>query len=376
MRKVRKIKLKPWLVKVFKIIGIFLCILIGIFIYYIKQIHDLNKIGYSEIASKNILFSKNKDYVLSIGENKTLNKAFESNSINFDYLDNYAKIKFVNHKDLIKNINKLLEQGYSNSEINIILSHGSNDGVSEFAKKKKVRYLEDFYSYDFAKIENYDKYISYSDETGEDELETIIYINLGLDKEDYVDSKLVSKFSTDMIVNKQNYLSKDFEPDDLTLIDSKYTNGEELYCSRLAYNAFIQMYNAAKGEGYDLVINSAYRSYQDQEDTVQLYKDLYGDSYVEKYVAKPGYSEHQTGLAFDVGSANSRVFANSKEYVWMKDNAYKYGFILRFDERYVDYTRFRAEPWHYRYVGTEIAKYVYEHNNMSLEEYYVMFLDK
>lgn len=356
--------------------GVILCIILGIFIYYKKQIYDLCKIGYSEIASKNILFSKNKDYILKIGENKTLNKAFENDNLKLDYLDNYAKIKYVNHKDLIKNINNLLERGYSNSDINIILSHGTNDSVSEFAKKKKVRYLEDFYSYDFAKIENYDKYVNYSDETGEDELETIIYINLGLDKEDYVDSKLVSKFSVDMIVNKHNHLSNDFKPDDLTLIDNKYTGNEELYCSRIAYNAFIQMYNVAKNEGYDLVINSAYRSYQDQEDIVELYRDLYGDSYVEKYVAKPGYSEHQTGLAFDVGSANSRIFANSKEYTWMKDNAYKFGFVLRFDERYEGYTRFRTEPWHYRYVGTDIAKYVYEHNNMSLEEYYVMFLDK
>ena len=101
----------------------------------------------------------------------------------------------------------------------------------------------------------------------------------------------------------------------------------------------------------------------------------YGQNYVDKYVAKPGYSEHQTGLSFDIGSRKVNVFANSKEYLWMLDNAYKYGFILRFKKKYENITGFRNEPWHYRYVGKDIAKYIYE-NDMTLEEYYAVFLDK
>lgn len=368
--------MKPWLSKFLKTVGVVLCIILGVFIYYRLQIHDLSKLGYSEIASRNILFTRNKDYVVLVGENKTLNMAFESEDFNSKYLDNYAKIKYVKHKDLIKNINKLLKLGYSNSNINIILSHGSNEDVSEFVKKGKVRYLEEFYAYDFAKLKYYDKYVEYSDETGEDELETIICVNLELDKEDYVDSVLVSKFSVDMLVNKRRYLSEDFIPSDITTIDSKYASEKDLQCSRLAYNAFIQMYDAAESEGYNIIINSAYRSYQDQLDTIDLYFKAYGQSYVDKYVAKAGYSEHQTGLSFDIGSRNSKIFANSKEYEWMLENAYKYGFILRYDKRYENYTKFRSEPWHFRYVGKSIAKYIYEHNNMSLEEYYVMFLDK
>ena len=83
---------------------------------------------------------------MSIGENKTVNLAFESEDYNEKYLDNYAKIKYVDHKDLISHINKLLEIGYSNSDINLIVSHGSNDDVSEFLKHDRVRYLEEFYS--------------------------------------------------------------------------------------------------------------------------------------------------------------------------------------------------------------------------------------
>ena len=131
---------------------------------------------------------------------------------------------------------------------------------------------------------------------------------------------------------------------------------------------------AAK-ENYQIIINSAYRSYQDQVDLTNFYLKEYGQNYVDKYIAKPGYSEHQTGLSFDIGSRNNNVFANSKEYTWMEENAYKYGFIRRFTKRYESLTGFREEPWHYRYVGIEIATYIYEHN-ISFEEYWAMFLDK
>ena len=136
------------------------------------------------------------------------------------------------------------------------------------------------------------------------------------------------------------------------------------------------MYNASLKEGYNLIINSAYRSYSDQEEIIDVYRKSYGQAYVDKYLAKAGFSEHQTGLAFDIGSRDSRVFIQSKEYNWMQENAYKYGFIYRYDKRYENITGFRSEAWHYRYVGKKIAKYVYEHNNMSLEEYFVLFLDK
>lgn len=368
--------MKPLFLSILKVIGFILLVFLAIFIYYRVQISDLKKIGYSEKASNAILFSHHKKDVMAKGENKTLNAAFESDKFNEKYFNNYVKIKYVKHKHLIENINKLLKVGYSNNDINIILSHGNDDAVGEFAKRDKVHYLEEFFSYDFAKLENYDRYVSYSDETGEDELETILHVNLNLDKEPYVDSELVDKFSIDMLVNKHHHLSEDFVPEDLVKISSDYASESDLECSHIALNAFIEMYNAASKEGYNLVINSAYRSYQDQVDLTDLYLNSYGQSYVDKFVAKPGYSEHQTGLAFDIGSRNSRIFANSKEYGWMQDNAYKYGFVMRYDERYEDLTEFRKEPWHYRYVGKEIAKYVHEHNNMSLEEYFVIFLDK
>ena len=368
--------MKPWLSRLLKTLGILLCLFLGISLVYQFQIHDLTKLGYSRIASEKIFFDGKKDYIVSLGENKTVNLAFESKDYNEKYLENYAKIKYVDHKDLISNINQLIKVGYPNNDINIILSHGTNESVKEFAKRDRVHYLEEYFSYDFAKLENYDRYVNYSDEYGTDELDTIIYVNLNIDKEAYVDVTPVESFSFDMLVNKYHSLSEEFVPNDLVLIDQKYASDNDLQGNRVAYNALIEMIKAAEEQGYQLIINSAYRSYQDQIELSDLYRNAYGQSYVDKYVAKPGFSEHQTGLAFDIGSRNTNVFADSKEYEWMINNAYLYGFIYRFDKRYEDLTGFRNEPWHYRYVGKEIAKYVYEHNNMSLEEYYVMFLDK
>ena len=375
MKKVSKITIKPIPLLIIKIVGFILCVVLGLFIFYTKQINDITRYGYSKKASNNILFGKKKDYILSVGENKTLNAAFESKDINYDNLDSYRKINYVDHKHLIRNINKLLKVGYSTNDINIILKHGDDSAVERFSKRDKVKYLEEFFSIEYAKLDNYDRYVKYEDETGEDEETTVLFVNLDMDKGDYTDAIEVKKFSLDMLVNKHRYLGEDFEPNDLMKIPSDYASDDDLKASRLAFNAFKKMSDAAKKEGYEIVINSAYRSYQDQVDITELYLNTYGQSYVDKFVAKPGFSEHQTGLAFDVGSRKANVFASSKEYEWMKENAYKYGFIERFQKKYETVTGFRAEPWHYRYVGEKIAKYIHE-NNATLEEYWAIYLDK
>ena len=105
MSKKRKFKLKPEAVNILKKVGIVFAILLAIFIFYRHNINDLKKLGYSEKASNNILFKFKKSYVMDIGKNKTLNAAFESKDYKEKNLDNYSKIKYQNHKHLIKNIN-------------------------------------------------------------------------------------------------------------------------------------------------------------------------------------------------------------------------------------------------------------------------------
>lgn len=370
----RKLKLKKPFVKVLKIIGIILIFLIGIFCFYLYQIKGITDLGYSKVAAKNILLSGKKEYIKSVENVKTLNAAFESRDYVEANLDSYSKIKYQNHEHLIKNINALIKRGYSNNNISVILSHGSDSDVSEFAKREKIKYLEEFYSIGYAKLKYYDRYVKYSSETGEDEETTVIFVNLSMDKENYTDPVKVTEFSSDMLVNKHYQLNEDFVPDNLVEFDKKYCNDGVQRGNGEAVSAFVKMYEAAKKEGLSLVINSSYRSYDEQEELCNYYKELYGEGYVQRYVALPGFSEHQTGLAFDIGSASSKVFAESGEYEWMLENAYKYGFILRFTKSNSSFTGFRSEPWHYRYVGKKIAKYIYE-NNISFEEYYAEFLD-
>ncbi len=375
MKKKVKLRLKKNVVTLLKIIGVLCVVLtIGWFIY-LKQISIFTNLNYSKEASKKILFSGNKDYVLSVGENKTLNAAFESGDYNKKYLDSYAKIAYQEHKNIIKNINSLLDKGYSNNDISIILAHGSDSEVAEFAKRERVKYLEEFYEYPYAKLKYYDRYLAYTDETGEDEKTTVIHVNLNMDKVIYDDAILVEEFSYDMLVNKFHSLDDSFEPDDLVKVPVEYTGDEEYQANRTAVNALVQMFEAAKLDGLKMIVSSAYRSYDDQVEIAEFYRKWYGDNYVNNYVARPGFSEHQTGLAFDVGSTSEKVFANSKEYAWMKENAHKYGFIMRFYKKGESITGYKSEPWHYRYVGKEIATYIYEHN-ITYEEYYVMFLDE
>lgn len=374
MAKKRKLKLKKPFVIILKIIFIVILVFLGMFLFYSYQVKDVSKLGYDKEASKNILLLGKKDIIKSYEYSDTLNAAFKSKYYKDANLDSYSKIKYQDQKNIIKNINTLIDKGYSNSNISLILAHGNDDDVSEFAKRDKIKYLEEFYSLSYAKLKYYDRYVKYSSETGEDEETTVLFVNLSMDTDDYFNPVKTSAFSIDMLVNKHYKLDEDFVPDDLVEFDQEYCNDEVQEGNREAVVAFKNMYEAAKKEGLGLVINSSYRSYQDQENICNTFKDLYGEGYVTKYVALPGFSEHQTGLAFDIGSTSSKVFAESKEYEWMKENAYKYGFILRFTKANAYITGFRSEPWHYRYVGKKVAKYIYD-NNISLEEYYAEFLD-
>ena len=374
MAKKRKLKLKKPFVIILKIIFIVILVFLGMFLFYSYQVKDVSKLGYDKEASKNILLLGKKDAIKSYEYSDTLNAAFKSKYYKDANLDSYSKIKYQDQKNIIKNINTLIDKGYSNSNISLILAHGNDDDVSEFAKRDKIKYLEEFYSLSYAKLKYYDRYVKYSSETGEDEETTVLFVNLSMDTDDYVNPVKTSAFSIYMLVNKHYKLDEDFVPDDLVEFDQEYCNDDVQEGNREAVVAFKNMYEAAKKEGLGLVINSSYRSYQDQENICNTFKDLYGEGYVTKYVALPGFSEHQTGLAFDIGSTSSKIFAESKEYEWMKENAYKYGFILRFTKSNAYITGFRSEPWHYRYVGKKIAKYIYE-NDISFEEYYAEFLD-
>lgn len=154
-----------------------------------------------------------------------------------------------------------------------------------------------------------------------------------------------------IIVNKTYSLPKDYDPK---------VNKDALKALKL-------MQADAKALGLDLSLISGYRSYNTQKELYNKYVKKDGEEVANTYSAKPGHSEHQTGLAFDIGSVD-RSFANTSEAKWIEENAHLYGFIVRYPNGKTDITGYIYEPWHVRYLGKETAKKVWE-SGLTLEEY-------
>ena len=143
-------------------------------------------------------------------------------------------------------------------------------------------------------------------------------------------------------------------------------------------DAFCDLVEAMWAEtGLHLVNASPYRSYQTQKNLYARYRTQYSEATTDRFSARAGYSEHQTGLALDViapgGTLNG--FKNTQQFVWMRDNAHRFGFILRYGDGMEYITGYKFEPWHYRYVGVEAATFIYE-NDLTFEEYYAYYVKK
>jgi len=242
---------------------------------------------------------------------------------------------------------------------------------------KKVKSIGNNYYqiYNFYKKKNLDRYKNYKlNNPNLSNKDIVLRVNIGLDHGFYTNTNEVKLFNNLMIINKYNYVTNDFKPNDLVLVD-EYAK-ENMYLVRECKEAFIKMAKEAEIQGYSLRAISTYRTLEYQENLYNNYVKIDGIEKADTYSARPGYSEHHTGLAIDVDNLKLSYnnFENTKEFSWMQQNAYKYGFILRYGKDN-SITGYIYEPWHYRYVGLEVAKYIYE-NNISFEEYYYEFLDK
>ena len=224
----------------------------------------------------------------------------------------------------------------------------------------------------FFKKDNLNRYKEYKKNNPDmSNTDVVKYVNIGLDNPFYTNTKEAKNRDTFYIlVNKYNYLDKDYVPKDLVAID--YTK-----LSKHVANAFTEMKNAAKNENLNIIAVSGYRSYSYQDRLYNKYAKADGTEKADTYSARAGFSEHQTGLAVDVSNEKLPYtqFEKTKEFEWMKENAYKYGFILRYQKEKENITGYMYESWHYRYVGIEISTYI-QKNNITYDEYYVMFIDK
>ena len=172
-----------------------------------------------------------------------------------------------------------------------------------------------------------------------------------------------------ILVNKNNKLPKDYIPSELILLNNKYSIENKYLQKEVAIN-FEKLSEDASKLGYKIIAASAYREYEYQEILYNYYVETKGLEYADNCSARPGHSEHQTGLAVDVMGSNNdyNKFEESNEFKWMENNAHKYGFILRYPKNKTHITGFKYEPWHYRYVGKKVATIIYN-KNITLEEY-------
>lgn len=179
------------------------------------------------------------------------------------------------------------------------------------------------------------------------------------------------------IVNRERPLPDGYVPPRLTVPNVRLrldSSEEQMQFRQIATPAVEEMFAAAQADGIELVFGSGYRSESLQRQFYQSYVARDGQEAADRYSARPGTSEHQTGLAFDVTTPNLNChleicFEDTAQGQWVRDNAHRYGFIIRYLENKEDVTGYQYEPWHLRYVGEELATKLYE-TGQTMEEFF------
>ena len=356
---------------------------------------------------------------------ETVDEALTSEEFQVDNLERYYEVEFAEVEDLTGRINRLTEVGYGVDEIEAVNRKLGDESVEWVVEQGYLAELGEMLGLDYFWEENLARYVAALEKSGEDsaeeteaggndsatdgassyvksrraEIETengvvfgggtvtvtevetdnavaagkvenaVVRVNIGLDLEPYEDVTEVEGFDTLMVVNKYHHLDKEYLPEEITEVRQDCVKGSErAELAGVAAEAFEEMCLAARTEGLGLVANSAYRGYEEQEEVLEEQTEQFGAAYAAEYVSRPGFSEHQTGLALDVAAADAEVFKGTPEYNWMLKNAAKYGFILRYLEGKEEITGYGAEAWHLRYVGTEVAEEITEKGE-TLEEY-------
>lgn len=272
---------------------------------------------------------------------------------------------------------KLLKVGYSKDEVKELekLKDETKDYILQIEYNKNILALM---NEKYFLEKNLEKYLEYLYSNDKNLTDVVAIINVGANNDFYTNTKKTDLSKGNLILtNKFYYLDSSYNSDNMVPISSTYSFGNEQMLTEDTFNAFLDMWKAAKDEGLNLIINSSYRSYEDQEAVYEYYKDTLGEEDANKRAAKAGFSEHQTGMAIDIQTYGSKAatFEDFDEFKWLKENAHKYGFILRYpkDKEYL--TGYAYESWHYRYVGIEAATYIHE-NNITFDEYYAYFVEK
>ncbi len=297
--------------------------------------------------------------VVLIGVIFGVNKIIKT--VNYHKTYEYKLLKIGYKIDDVKKLDKL-----SDSTKDYILTLEQNDDIVNLTNEKY--FME----------KNLKSYIEYSKDSDKNLTDVVAIVNVNANNDWYTNTKKTDLSKGNLILTNKFYsLDNTYNSDNMVTVSKRYSYGENQMLTTDTYDAFLNMFNAAKKEDLTLIINSSFRSYEDQEEVYDYYKTTKGESEANKIAAKPGFSEHQTGMAVDIQTYGSRAstFEEFEEFKWLQDNAYKYGFILRYPKGKEYLTGYEYESWHYRYVGIEASTYIHE-NDITFDEYYAYFIEK
>ena len=352
--------------KIVIIFCILFLLIFSFFFFYFNKDEDLSyedkfvNEGYSSDEANLILdkVSKNDyDLILEIGYDKSLINILNSNEFDENKFDDYIKYYMKNKDSNINDIITIINSGYD------LTNYPASSLLASLVKEKY--YIN----------ENVSRYLDYGNSVDIDTKKIIAMVNSNADLGFYSNSYDSNLNDGNLIlVNKFYHLKEDYTPSDLVSLSGNYNKGANNKMRNEAALAFMKMVDAAKLDNIILYNMSAFRSYDYQVNLYDRYIKRDGKEAADKYSARPGYSEHQSGLCSDLNNI-SDSFEGTDEAIWLKNNAYKYGFILRFPKGKEDITGYKYEPWHYRYVGVSAAKIIYE-DNITLEEYYAYYVEK
>ena len=347
----KKTKLK-WKRILAVILIISIIIISSITIYKNSDYGKLRKLNYPSSIIK-FMNSDLKDNLIKENEySEFVVEALKQKLYIAKNLNYYLELEYVDGENYIEYVNQLIDLKYTKDDLKKITEELETIEMKDLIK---VGYVEDISSYitiSYFNINYLERYIAYKTESEKSYNSVITYVNIGLDKEYYDDEIVTTAEDPDSIlvwVNKYKKLDDTYEPNDLEKISAECST-DEGYLRKEAKEAFEDLCAASIEDNQSVLASSAYRSYDDQKTVWDTYMNLYGSSYTYGYVAKPGYSEHQTGLAVDVSSGTfpDSKFAYTSDYTWVINNAYKYGFILRYGEGKENITGYNSEPWHIR----------------------------
>jgi len=269
------------------------------------------------------------------------------------------------------------KKGYEIDTFKLVDAKCNDEHKEYLLNEDKIDYIKYIIGNKYYIDKNFEAYLSYYQENSKKSFEDIIsLVNVEATKpwyEGVTETDVSNKY--EILVNKYNVLPENYDVGTIKTFSSTYAYGT-VQAEETCYEAFIQMAKSAKLEDITLILTSGYRSRENQTSIYNDMKNSKGAEYADQYAARPGSSEHKTGLALDILTYNAftETFKTTKAYEWLHAHAHEFGFIERYQEGKEYLTGYAAESWHYRYVGVELAKKVKE-AGITYDEYYAFYME-